>query len=178
MLKLLSLGGALVLILAACAPGQVEAPAQAQLSAELVRLKGAGPPPAKEGECWASSVTPAVIETVTEQVLVTEAVLDDAGRVLTPATFETKTQQRMVNDREEVWFRAPCPDAMTVNFIATLQRALKARGLYTLPVTGVLDEATALAVRQFQAGLGLDSPTLSLGAARALGISNTELSSL
>jgi hypothetical protein len=178
MLKLILAGAVLISALAACQPGKVQAPAKAELADALVRLDGPGPPPAGPGECWASSVTPAVIETITEQILVSEAVLDDAGRTITPAIYETKTHQRMVNDREEVWFRAPCPEDMTAQFVATLQRALKARGLYALPVTGVADAATAESVRRFQAGLGLDSPILSLAAARALGISSADLSSL
>lgn len=151
---------------------------QAELSGELRRLKGEGPPPAKAGECWASAVTPAVIETVTEQVVVTPETRDASGAVVAPASFQTKTHQRMVQDRETVWFRAPCPTEMTVQFVASLQRALKARGLYLLPVTGALDEDTAEAIRRFQAERGLDSPVLSLGAARDLGLINADLGSL
>jgi uncharacterized protein (DUF2126 family) len=51
-----------------------------------------------------------------------------------------------------------------------LQRALKARGLFPGAVTGVEDAATREATRRFQAARGLDSGTLSLAAARELGI--------
>lgn len=171
----LSLGLALALILGGCTGAKVEAPREALLGREVVRLKGDGPPPSPKGECWASSVTPAVIETVTEQVVVTEEVRDATGAVVTPASFRTKTSQRMVQDREAVWFRAPCPAEQTVQFVASLQRALKARGLYLWPVTGEMDANTAEAVRRFQAERGLDSPVLSLAAARELGISATAL---
>lgn len=174
----LSLGLVLALILGGCTGARVEAPGQALLSREVVRLKGDGPPPAPKGECWASSMTPAVIETVTEQVVVSEEVRDAAGAVATPASFRTKTSQRIVQDREVVWFRAPCPQDQTVQFVASLQRALKARGLYLLPVTGEMDAGTAEAVRRFQAERGLDSPVLSLAAARELGISATALEDL
>ncbi len=174
----LSLGLVMALILGGCTGVKVEAPGQALLSREVVRLNGDGPPPAANGECWANSVTPAVIETVTEQVVVSEEVRDDAGAVVTPASFRTKTSQRMVQDREVIWFRAPCPQDQTVQFVASLQRALKARGLYLLPVTGEMDADTAEAVRRFQAERGLDSPVLSLAAARELGISATALEDL
>jgi peptidoglycan hydrolase-like protein with peptidoglycan-binding domain len=75
-----------------------------------------------------------------------------------------------VQDRAQVWFPAPCAADMTLDLIATLQRALKARGFYLLPLTGVYDAPTMAAVRRYQAGRGLDSPKLSLGAARELGI--------
>lgn len=166
----LSLGG--------CQPGGVTAPTQAALAGEMVRIKGDGPPPSPDGECWAKSTTPAIIETVTEQEMVTEEVRDETGAVVTPATFRTRTHQRMVRDREEVWFRAPCPADQSVQFVASLQRALKARGLYLAEVTGEMDSATAEAVRRFQAERGLDSPVLSLAAARELGISATRLEDL
>ena len=171
-------GLALALLLAACGGAKVAAPGQALLAREVVRIKGDGPPPSPKGECWAQSVTPAVIETVTEQVMVAEEVRDASGAVVTPAAFQTQTHQRMVQDREEVWFRAPCPAEQTVQFVASLQRALKARGLYLLPVTGEMDADTAEAVRRFQAERGLDSPILSLAAAQELGIAATALDDL
>ncbi|MDP4032776.1 MAG: peptidoglycan-binding domain-containing protein [Pseudorhodobacter sp.] len=164
------------LVLAACqATYAPEAPGRADLSAELLRRAESGPPPGPEGSCWASDETPAVIETVTEQVLVKAASFATDGSVLTPASFRTVTQQKIIKDREAVWFRTPCPAAMSVDFIATLQRALKARGLYRQPLTGVLDGPTRAAIRQFQAPLGLDSPLLSLAAARDLGIIAADL---
>lgn len=174
----LALSLAMALTLGACAGAKVAAPGKAMLARELVRPKGDGPPPSPKGECWANSVTPAVIETVTEQVVMTEEVRDAAGAVVTPATFRTKTSQRMVQDREVVWFRAPCPAEQSVQFIASLQRALKARGLYLWPVTGEMNTETAEAIRRFQAERGLDSPVLSLAAARELGISAAALEDL
>ena len=63
-------------------------------------------------------------------------------------------------------------------FVASLQRALKARGFYLQPLTGVLDAHTSEAVRRFQADRGLDSLRLSLAAARELGIVSTDLDQL
>lgn len=161
-----------MLALIACQGGYApKAPSRADLSAELQRRK---PAPAA-GVCWASDVTPAVFETVTEQLVAKPAILAADGTVQKPASYRSVTQQRIVKDRETVWFRTPCPEALTLDFIATLQRALKARGLYLLPLTGTLDAPTHAAIRRFQAPLGLDSPILSLAAARDLGIVAADL---
>lgn len=162
------------MIFAGCNDGAAKLPERADFGIELVRLTEPGPPKGPEDACWASDTIPAVIETVTEQVVISEAVLNDTGTVITPAVFQTNTFQRMVQDREEVWFRAPCAADQTVMFVATLQRALKARGVYLQPVTGEMDAATAEAIRRFQEPRGLDSPTLSLAAAKELGISATD----
>lgn len=71
---------------------------------------------------------------------------------------------------EDRLFAVPCPDALTPEFWASVQRALAVRGLHTGPVTGLPDAATAEAVRRFQAPLGLDSAVLSLDGARHLGL--------
>ncbi len=166
------------LALGGCQPVGVDAPSQAALATELVRLRGVGPPPSPDGECWTKSTTPAIIETVTEQEMVSEEIRDETGALVQPASFRTRTHQRMVRDREEVWFRAPCPADQSVQFVASLQRALKARGLYLAAVSGEMDTSTAEAVRRFQAERGLDSPVLSLAAARELGLSATRLEDL
>jgi hypothetical protein len=163
------LGAALWLV--ACQPAPApEAPGRADLTMDLVRLKKAGPPKGPEGACWASDVTPMVIETVTEQVLVSDARRDEQGNVVSPAAYRSETRQKIVQEREEIWFRSPCPQEMNVEFIASLQRALKARGLYLLPLTGEMDFPTRAALRRFQSERGLESDRLSLGAARELGL--------
>lgn len=164
--------GLAALVLAACqqTEGMPAAPTRADLSAELVRLTTAGPPTGPKGACWQSDVTPLVIETVSEQVMIADARRDDKGVVTRPAAFRTDTHQRIVQERERIWFRSPCPSDLTVDFIASLQRALKARGLYLLPLTGALDAPTQSAVQRYQAQRGLDSPRLSLAAARELGL--------
>jgi len=162
-------------LLVACQTAAVEPPSRAQLADELVRQS---PPDGGDGICWATEVTPAIIETVTEQALATREVRDTAGQITTPASFHSTTRQRIVQDREEVWFRAPCPDEMTVEVVSTLQRALKARGLYRRALTGTFDQPTAEAVRRFQVERGLDSPQLSLAAAQELGIISTALDAI
>jgi hypothetical protein len=150
---------------------------QGDLTAGLVAAIGDAPPSVPEGACWARDTTPAVIETEMRQEMVAPArVAKDGTQV--PASFRSVTQQKIVQDRRDVWFQRPCDDQMTVGFVASLQRALKARGLYRAPVTGVMDTATTDAVRRYQAARGLDSAVLSLAAARDLGIAPTDLSEL
>jgi len=163
------------LMLAACESSVVKAPSMARLSDEVVRT---APPIGDDSTCWVAETTPAIIETITEQSLVTAKTRNASATSTTPATFRSTTRQRMVQEREDVFFRAPCPSEMTVEFIATLQRSLKARGLYLQPLTGVMDATTAEAIRRFQVERGLDSRQLSLAAAKELGIISTELDAL
>lgn len=171
---------ATALLLAACTPSVPlpAVPAQADLGAEILRSRGDEPPKGPEGACWAQDSSPAVIETVTEQVQITPETRSPDGTLVSPATYRTKTATRMVRDRETVWFRAPCPAEMTPDFIASLQRALKARGYFLAPLTGQMDAATTDALRRYQTERGLDSRQLSLGAARDLGLVATDLSAL
>lgn len=164
--------------LSSCAQTRLEAPSRADLGTELVQLNHPGPPEGPLGACWSKSTTPAIIETETEQILVQTEVKAADGAETSPARYRTETRQRIVQERTEIWYRTPCAEAMTVEFIATLQRALKARGLYLFSLTGILDSPTIEAVRRFQADRGLDSGVLSLAAARELGLVSTELDRL
>lgn len=122
------------------------------------------------GRCIGRSITPAVIETVTAQVLDQPAVLGPDGAVVQPARYRSVIRQNITRDRQEVLFETICPPDFTPQFVATLQRALATRGYYAGPINGVLDTATGRAVQDYQRGIGPDSPLLSIGAARALGI--------
>lgn len=164
-----SLALMLCVLLAACAPSAT-GPVATDLSAALLPATGDTPPARPEGACWERAVTPAVIETVTEQVLATPERKAPDGAVIEPASFRTETRQRIVTERSEVWFETPCEGVMDVEFVATLQRALKARGLFTAPLTGMLDAPTRAAIRAWQRPLGLDSDVLALASARAMGI--------
>lgn len=161
---------------AACQPAGIASPIQrSDLSAELIRLDGTRPPEGgPPGACWDRDTLPTVIETVTDQVLVTAEQRGPDGAIIRPAVFRTETSQQIVQERGQVWFRAPCIAEQTVTFVATLQRALKARGFYLAPVNGAYDPVTAEAVRRYQASRGFDSPRLTLAAARELGIINAD----
>ncbi|MFZ1469874.1 MAG: peptidoglycan-binding domain-containing protein [Paracoccaceae bacterium] len=175
MIKAPFLATLFALALGACVgPSMPDAPARGDFASELVVLKDQGPPKGPKGACWQADIRPAVIETVTEQVMITPEKTAPDGSAI-PAVFGSETSQRIVADRDTVWFRAPCAAEMTSDFIATLQRALKARGLYLLALTGVLDAPTRDAVRRYQRPRGIDSDHLSLAAARDLGIINIDL---
>jgi len=128
------------------------------------------PPGAAPGSCWGKHTTPAIIETVTHQVMLQPAQITTEGRVIQPAIYKTETQQRIVRERKDTWFQTPCPDVQTPDFIASVQRALRVRGHYRGPITGEMDPRTRAAVRKYQKPQGLDSGILSTAAARKLGL--------
>ena len=156
-------------LLAACAPGPGGPGAFAPAPGPAFATRDTPPDDDTQG-CWASFATPAVIETVTEQALVQPAETAADGTVLQPAVFRTETRQKIVSDRREAWVETPCPADLTPEFVASLQRALKARAIYSGEITGQMDAPTRAAVRALQAPQGLDTGILSLGAARQLGL--------
>lgn len=137
---------------------------------EVAYLTQTAPPGAAPGTCWGKHVTPALIETVTEQVLIQPAEVLSDGTVRNPAIYRTETRQQILRERRETWFETPCADAITPEFIASLQRALAVRGLLGSRPSGVMDGRTRAAVRQYQKQQGLDSGILSLASARQLGL--------
>ncbi|WP_223633738.1 peptidoglycan-binding domain-containing protein [Rhodobacter sp. TJ_12] len=121
--------------------------------------------------CFTEQFRPAVVETVTEHVLVTPEQRDPTtGEVTRPAGYRTTTHARIVEGGEKMWFQRVCAAEMTPALIATLQRALLARGYYRGPITGLLSDETQEAVRQYQAQRGLISPVLSQRAAQEMGL--------
>lgn len=136
----------------------------------LVSQMEQAPPGAPADTCWGKDVSPAVIETVTDQVMLQPAEILDDGSIVSPAIYKTETRQAIVKERKETWFQTPCAAQQTPDFVASLQRALAARGLYRGPVTGEMDNRTRRAVRAYQQPEGLDSGILSLAAARKLGL--------
>lgn len=157
------------LCLAACQgslPGPVEP--------EVVRSHTDAPPGAEPGSCWGKEETPAVVETVTEQIMLQPAEILDDGTVVQPAIYKTERRQAIVQERKATWFETPCDAALTPAFVASVQRALKARGHYRGPITGEMDRRTRAAVRAYQKPQGLDSGILSLAAARQMGLVATK----
>lgn len=104
--------------------------------------------------CWRTDRIPAVTETV--------FVEDETGTRVPRDILRRPAEDRL--------FAVPCPEHMDADFTASLQRALTVRGLYSDAVTGSWNDATAEAVRRFQAPLGLNSAVLSLDAAQRLGL--------
>ena len=138
-----------------------------------------GPPPLAEhvadGTCRARDVRPAVYEHVMGEVQVVQAEIAEDGTMIRPPIYRKAPVPRVVRERGEITFEAPCPEQMTPEFIASVQRALAARGYFSGNVTGTLDAPTTAAVRAYQAERGLESEQLSLETARALGLIAVEL---
>lgn len=138
------------------------------------------PPPLAEkmddGSCRARDTVPAIYEHVMGEVQVVQAEIAEDGTVIRPPIYRRAPVPRVVRERAEITFEAPCPDQMTPEFIASVQRALAARGLFAGTVTGTLDPPTAAAIRRYQSERGLESAQLSLETARALGLIAVDLS--
>ena len=142
-------------LLAACvAPEAPPKPEQLDLQSEVLLQT----PKARAGECFARERQPALYESIIEQ--------SRRGR----AQYATKAEQRLLRAPREIWFATPCPAEMTPALIASLQRALMARGLYRGEVNGVMTAQTGAALHAYQSQAGLGSHKLALATARHLGL--------
>ncbi len=152
-----------------------DAPVAGRAEPDRVQTLAETSPEAVPGTCWGKRVTPAVVETVSDQVLVppSQAQVDGAGA--TPGNYRMETQQAIVQERNVTWFETPCPADRIPDFVSSLQRALAARNLYRGSVSGEMDARTRAAIREFQKTDGLDSDILSIASARKLGLVAVEL---
>ncbi len=137
--------------------------------AALLVLDADAPAGAAES-CWSVLRLPAEYETVTEQRLVVPERRDGSGRLLRPAEYHTLRTTRQVRPAQEIPFRVVCPAQLTTDLVASLQRALAARGYFAGAATGRLDEATRAAIRAFQDERGVPSDKLALATAQLLGL--------
>jgi hypothetical protein len=135
-----------------------------------VRTHATPPPGSDPAACYGQDATPAVIETVTEQIMLQPAQISVSGEIQYPAVYKTETRQAIVRERRELWFETPCENKLTPEFVASLQRALKARGQYRGPINGEMTARTRHAIRAYQKPQGLDSAILSNAAAKQLGL--------
>lgn len=168
---------AVVASLAACDALMPEA-TQPQPEPGVFAATQDGPENAPPNTCWGKTVSPAVVERVTERVQITPAEVNPDGTIATLPTYRNEDRQVIVTPRKNNWFETPCPDVLTPEFVSSLQRALLARGEYAGPITGVLGPETHAAVQKLQQREGLDSSVLSLKTARALGLVTIDLSTL
>ncbi len=120
--------------------------------------------------------TPAMIETITTQTEVSPAQYDDTGKITAEAVYQTKTQQRITDERIEIRFEAVCPSVMSEEFLSSLQRALAAREIYQSGINGRHTQATKTAIKAYQTQSGLESEILSIETARQLGLVTIDLS--
>ncbi len=160
----------LVALLAALVLGGCQAALPRMAEPVQVSIRDEAPPGAAPGTCWGQDETPAVVETVTEQIILQPPEVLADGTVQRPAVYKTETRQQIVKPRKATWFESPCEADLTPEFTASLQRALAARGHYRGPVTGRMDARTRTAIRAFQRPQGLDSGVISLAAARQMGL--------
>ena len=160
-----------IFALAGCDALPVAAPAAPPPAPGVLTETTIGPPGAADDTCWGKTVTPAIIETVTSQVLVKKAEVNPDGTIGKPPVYRDESRQEIVTPRQETWFETVCPSTLTPEFVASLQRALLARSLYLGAITSVMDPATRAAVQVFQVeNGGPDSRVLTLETARALGL--------
>lgn len=171
--KALSLRGSLFLVafaaLAACDPAAF-AGDDDPIEPGVLEATRNGPADAPAGSCWGKTVSPAVVERVTEQIQTKPAKINSDGSIGSLPVYRTKERQVIVTPRRDNWFETPCPDLMTTEFVSSLQRALQVRGGYTGVISGNLDTKTRSAIQRFQRQEGLNSAVLSLTTARTLGL--------
>jgi len=125
--------------------------------------------------CRIRYTAPAIVETVTKQVLVkpeTVGVDPQTGQSIatSPATYRTETEQKIVRARYEDWAALICPKDQSTIFIQSLQRALAARGYYRGAITGVMDEHTKRALRKVQKSRGINTSEVTLDLAESYGL--------
>jgi hypothetical protein len=161
-------------VLAACDPIAL-VPNAAPPEPGVVKATRDGPKGAELGTCWGKTISPAVIETFSEQVQIKPAKVNSDGTIGRLPVYRTESHQLIVTPRRDNWFETPCAEALTQEFNGSLQRALQARGFYKGKITGESNRRTRAAVLAFQKTLdGPSSEVLSLDAARALGLISIE----
>lgn len=156
-------------MLAACETASMTG-SLSQRDKNLAYTPAAAPEGAPSDSCWGVDESPAVLETVTEQILIQSEVRAEDGSLISPAIYSTQTHQEIVQPRHELRFQTPCANQLDHEFLSSLQRALTVRGFYRGPITGALDARTRIAIRAYQAPQGRDSSILALDTARQLGL--------
>jgi peptidoglycan hydrolase-like protein with peptidoglycan-binding domain len=93
-----------------------------------------------------------------------------AGQLVSPAQYETTRTQTITKTRSVTKIDAVCPEDMTPEFIASLQQAFQARGLFSSTITGSIDTSTRSAILNFQTVRGVASATVMNATAQELGL--------
>ncbi len=115
-------------------------------------------------------ITPAEISTLLETRLFQPKKRNTAGQLVSPAQYETTRTQTITKPRSVTKIDAVCPEDMTPEFIASLQRAFQARGLFSSTITGSIDTSTRRAILNFQTVRGVASATVMNATAQELGL--------
>jgi hypothetical protein len=130
------------------------------------------------GRCFTRTARPTQTTIIQEQVLVVPEVRDANGTVTSPPVFRNITRPQTVEVGQGDRFETLCPPQYTPTLVATLQRALRVRGVYAGPINSTLDTATSAAISEFQQRSGRDSDVLDIAVARQLGVVTTPLDQL
>ena len=121
-------------------------------------------------QCYFEKITPAEISTQVKTRLVQPEKRNTAGQLVSPAQYETTRTQTITKTRSVTKIDAVCPEDMTPEFIASLQRAFQARGLFSSTITGSIDTSTRRAILNFQTARGVESATVMKATAQELGL--------
>jgi hypothetical protein len=121
-------------------------------------------------QCYFEKITPAEISTQVETRLVQPEKRNTAGQLVSPAQYETTRTQTITKPRSITKIDAVCPEDLTPEFIASLQRAFQARGLFSSTITGSMDTPTRRAILNFQTVRGIESATVMKATAQELGL--------
>ncbi|SLN30228.1 Putative peptidoglycan binding domain protein [Roseovarius litorisediminis] len=137
---------------------------------EVVQLLDQEPQYPRPGTCWEKSSIPDAGAPLTGRMWEIPSSSGTNGSDVKPAADDAELQESDFEARKDIWFETPCREVLTPEFIASLQRALKARNLYAGPVTGEYGTQTSAAVYSYQAPQGLQTGVLSIAAARQMGL--------
>lgn len=125
------------------------------------------------GRCFARDAPPTEVRIVEETVVIVPELRDDLGRITRPAVIRSQDGPKTFQIGNGQRFETLCPQLYTAQYVSNLQRALQARGAYAGAITGTYDQATSVAVRNFQLSSGIDSPLLRVQTGIALGLTAT-----
>lgn len=156
----------LLLALCACASPQSDPPA----SVAVPVIQQAEIQTMADGRCFSFDPGPPTFETITQQVIAVPEQRAADGSVTQPAIFRNVDRQVEVIRENPPRFQVVCPQDLSQNFVASLQRALAARNAYAGAINGLIDDATKTAILQFQAESGTYSSNLAMVTAQSLGL--------
>lgn len=160
------------LLLGACLPASEPAP---QPLSSYTPGQTA-PTNAAPGTCWDKTTTPAVVRTVTEDILVQPAQISSTGTVQTPPVYRSQTRDVILEERKDTWFQIVCASDLTPEFVSSVQRALELRGHFNGPISGEVGPLTRSAIAKFQTEADIpaaDMGKLTIEGARKLGLWST-----
>lgn len=83
---------------------------------------------------------------------------DARGQLISPTQYKTTRTQTITKPRSVTKIDAVCPEDLTPDFIASMQRAFQVRVLFSAPVTGSLDVPTRRAFQIFKLYVGSKAP--------------------